>query len=91
MKVSELLKYDVSVFKSCMHTNNNTNMIVKSIGDVLLSTFKPAETFKIGEYEFFVLEQLGDKTIVLLKDLLQDDVQFPGLYRKIFRGSLCIC
>lgn len=37
MKVFELLKSEVSVFKSCMHTNNNTNMIVKSIGDVLLS------------------------------------------------------
>ena len=43
---------------------------------VILSDVKEAKTFKIGKYEFFVLEQLGDKTAVLFKDLLYDRKQF---------------
>ena len=34
------------------------------------------ETFKIGSWEFVVLEQLGDATAVILKDLLADDQEF---------------
>ena len=47
-----------------------------NVGDVELSTFKPAEIVRIGKYEFIVLEQLEDRTIVLLKGLLQDEEQF---------------
>ena len=59
-------------------TEEQINSIKQSFntGDVLLSTLKPAETFKIGKYEFFMLEQFGDSAVVLLKDLLQDDVEF---------------
>lgn len=46
------------------------------IGNVELSSVKVAEPFKIGDYEFFVLEQLGDKTVVLFKGLLHDEEQF---------------
>ncbi len=59
-------------------TEEQINDIKQSfgIGDMQLSSVKVAEPFKIGEYEFFVLEQLGDKTIVLLKGLLHDEEQF---------------
>jgi len=46
------------------------------IGDVELSSVMAADTFRIGEYEFFVLEQLGDKTIIQLKDLLHESEEF---------------
>ncbi len=42
----------------------------------MLSNIEKAKTFKIGKYEFFVLEQLGDKTAVLLKGLLHEDEEF---------------
>lgn len=45
-------------------------------GNTKLADKKETETFKIGEYEFFVLEQLEGKTVVLLKDLLHTDEQF---------------
>ena len=45
-------------------------------GNTKLADKKETETFKIGEYEFFVLEQLEGKTVVLLKDLLHTDELF---------------
>ena len=45
-------------------------------GGTKLADKKEKETFKIGEYEFFVLEQLGETTVVLLKDLLHTEEQF---------------
>ncbi|MBO5019044.1 MAG: hypothetical protein J6D52_00110 [Clostridia bacterium] len=45
-------------------------------GDVQLSSVKAANTFKIGEYELFVLEQLGDTTAVMLKNPIHDEKQF---------------
>lgn len=45
-------------------------------GNTKLADKKETETFKIGEYEFFVLEQLEGKTVVLLKDLLHTDERF---------------
>ncbi len=42
----------------------------------MLSNIEKAKTFNIGRYEFFVLEQLGDKTAVLLKGLLHEDEEF---------------
>jgi len=52
---------------------------------VILSDIKEAKTFRIGKYEFFVLEQLGDKTVVLLKDLLHDEKQFGS--KNNYNGS----
>ena len=46
------------------------------IGDIRLSAVKEAETFKIGKYECFVLEQFGDSTAVLLKGLLHESKEF---------------
>ncbi len=46
------------------------------IEDVKLSDIKVGETFRIGEYEFIVLEQSGDTTAVILKDLLHEEETF---------------
>ncbi len=43
-----------------------------------LSEIEPGEPFKIGEYEFFVLEHLENGTAVMLKDFLKDDETFGG-------------
>ncbi len=45
-------------------------------GDIQLSSLKEGETFKIGTYEFFVLEQCEDTTKVILKELLHDSKTF---------------
>ena len=45
-------------------------------GDKRLSCIKAGNTFKIGEHEFIVLEQSGDTTAVLSKDLIGKDVAF---------------
>lgn len=43
---------------------------------VRLSDIPVGKTFKIGEYEFFVLEQSEDTATVLLKDLLHNSKKF---------------
>jgi hypothetical protein len=45
-------------------------------GNRRLSCIKAGNTFKIGEHEFIVLEQSGDTTAVLSKDLIGEDVVF---------------
>ena len=46
------------------------------IGDVRLSEVAEGETFKIGEYEFVLLELSGDTAAVILKDVLYKEKQF---------------
>lgn len=46
------------------------------IGQVKLSAVKAGDTFKIGKYEFIVLEQSGDTTAVILKNLLYENNSF---------------
>ena len=45
-------------------------------GNRRLSCIKPGNTFKIGDHESIVLEQRGDTTAVLSKDLIGEDVVF---------------
>ena len=45
-------------------------------GDRKLSEIKTGDVFKIGEREFIVLEQSGDTTAVLSKELIEDEVAF---------------
>lgn len=47
-----------------------------SIERVKLSEIMPGNTFKIGDYEFVVLDQTGDTAMVILRDLLPDTVRF---------------
>lgn len=43
---------------------------------IKLSDIALGETFKLGKYEFFVLEHLCDETAVLMKDLLHESEKF---------------
>lgn len=47
-----------------------------SIGQVKLGDVPEGECFKIGDYEFVVLEQLGGTSSVILKDLLHEEKKF---------------
>ena len=49
---------------------------VKTAGKKPLSEVKVGDTFKIGDHEFIVLEQSGADTIVLSKELIEDEVKF---------------
>ena len=51
-------------------------MPVNTVGKKLLSQVKVGDTFKISDHEFIVLEQIGDTTAVLSKDLIEDEVKF---------------
>lgn len=46
------------------------------IGGVMLKTIPVGEPFRIGEYEFIVLEHSKDTTAVTLKNLLYDSKEF---------------
>ena len=43
---------------------------------VQLSTLDPGDTFKIGEYDFIVLEQCGERTAVISKGFMAGNVKF---------------
>lgn len=62
--------------------------IRKSLGvnKVRLGDLDAGDTFKIFDYEFIVLEQTGEETKVILKDLLRDDVKF-GAKNNDYRNS----
>ena len=59
-------------------TESQVQEIKGSFGSKLvkLSEFKPGEIVRIGRYEFIVLEQSGDTTAVIMKDLLKERVTF---------------
>ncbi len=59
-------------------TESQVQEIKGSFGSKLvkLSKFKPGESVRIGGYEFIVLEQSGDTTAVILKDLLHTEKRF---------------
>ena len=44
--------------------------------DVKLAEIKPGSIALIGEWEFVVLEQREDETVLILRELLEDDVRF---------------
>ena len=70
---------------------------VKEIARILgvkqtkLADVKVGDTFKVGDYEFIVLEQSGDTTAVILKDLLYDNKQFGknNNYAKSYVDDIC--
>ncbi|MBQ7778371.1 MAG: hypothetical protein IJ396_05630 [Oscillibacter sp.] len=59
-------------------TTDQVEELRKSLGasSSKLANVAVADTFKIGQREFVVLEQSGDTTTVILKDLLHDSVVF---------------
>lgn len=56
--------------KNIKLTEEQIEQIKASIGGIKLSDIKAGETFKIGTHELVVLEQSGDTTAVILKNLL---------------------
>jgi len=46
------------------------------VNQIALSTIKIGETFKIGKFEFIVLEHSKETTAVILKELLYENKQF---------------
>lgn len=53
-----------------------------------LKQLKAGEVFKIGENDFIVLEQLGDSTAVISKDLMAENVIFDRNTRNYNESSL---
>lgn len=69
-KVTELTEEQV---KSIM---DELTVSVETAGKKPLSEIKAGDTFNIGKREFIVLEQVGDTTAVLSKNLIEDEVAF---------------
>ena len=55
---------------------------------VELSTLNPGETFKIGEYDFIVLEQKQGQTVVISKGFMTENVTFDEYSRNYNESSL---
>ena len=74
-------------------TSDQVAQIKKSLGisEVKLSDIPVGETFKIGEHEFIVLEQSGDTTAVILKELLHDNKEFGknNNYMNSYADDIC--
>ena len=60
----------------------------KSMEKVELSTLNPGETFKIGEYDFIVLEQKDGQTKVISKEFMAKNVQFDRNTRDYNKSSI---
>jgi hypothetical protein len=65
----------------------------KSLGidDIKLSDISVGKTFKIGQYDFIVLEHIEEGTVVILKNLLFDDKEFGknNNYENSYVDDLC--
>lgn len=55
---------------------------------VQLSTLNPGDVFKIGEYDFIVLEQNQEQTMVISKGFMAKDKRFDSNTRDYSRSSL---
>lgn len=55
---------------------------------VQLSTLNPGEIFKIGEYDFIVLEQCEERTAVISKGLMAENVKFDENSRNYKESNL---
>ena len=55
---------------------------------VQLSTLNPGEAFKIGEYDFIVLEQCGERAAVISKGFMAENVKFDEDSRNYKESNL---
>lgn len=55
---------------------------------VMLSELKPGETFKIGEHDFIVLMQAPNRTAVISKNFMAEDVAFDRNTKDYNKSSL---
>lgn len=74
-------------------TEDQVREMAKSLGvkQTKLTDIKVGDAFKVGDYEFIVLEQSGDTTAVILKNLLYDNKQFGknNNYAKSYVDDIC--
>ena len=74
-------------------TEDQVKEMAKSLGvkQTRLTDIKVGDAFRVGEYEFIVLEQSGDTTAVVLKNLLYDNKQFGknNNYAKSYVDDIC--
>lgn len=59
-----------------------------NIPDTRLLTLNPGDTFKVGEYDFIVLEQKQGTTVVISKDFMAKDKIFDNSTRDYNKSSL---
>lgn len=57
-------------------------------GKVQLSTLNPGDVFKIGEYDFIVLEQNKEQTMVISKGFIAESKRFDSNTRDYNKSSL---
>lgn len=60
----------------------------KKTNKVILSSLFPGDFFKVGKYDFIVLEQLCGKTKVISKELMEENVIFDDDIRDYKRSSV---
>lgn len=74
-------------------TDEQVKEIQQSFGieQIKLADIPVGETFKVGKYEFIVLEQSNDTTAVILKDLLFENKEFgkDNNYKASYVDDLC--
>ncbi len=76
-------------------TQEQVNELRESLGEksIQLSEVPVGDTFKIGEYEFMVLEQIGkvaNETYIILKDILEENSFGENNdYRKSYVNDIC--
>lgn len=64
------------------------NKELKEQNKVELWTLAAGETIKIGEYDFIVLEQQQDQTMIISKGFMEEDVVFDKNSRDYNKSSL---
>ena len=77
----ELLKEAIALLETKEKTETES-------GKVELSTLNAGDTFKIGEYDFIVLEQTDGQTMVISKGLMAEDKVFDSNCRDYNKSSL---
>lgn len=77
----ELLKEVIALLETKEKTETES-------GKVELSTLDVGDTFKIGEHDFIVLEQINGKTMVISKSLMAENKEFDSNCRDYSKSSL---
>ena len=76
-KVNVINNVGKEVVVTVNEVNGNTQIVINlADSKAELSTLKPGDVFKVNDVEYIVLEQSGDTTAVLRKELLEDDMKF---------------
>lgn len=88
------MKHTLNIFgKSVELTEDQLQKLRELLGiqPIKLSEVAEGETFTVGGREYIVLEQRGDDTVVLLRDIYKDEVEFgtSNCYEGSYADSAC--